>query len=142
MSIAYDSAPPRGPRRAASAPSSLLNRIQKAPLAERLSQDDSSTQGPSSYVHLPHFFLLIITSMATRRGVGPIRSRRGGEGRGGGGGGRVAPRAPKKPKTAEDLDKELDLFMGDGPRDGEEATPTASEPAPTAAQPEVDVEMA
>ena len=61
-----------------------------------------------------------------KRPTGPIRSKRGG------GGG--AFRASKKPKTAEDLDKELDLFMGDGPQ---EATTTA--PATTEGE---DVEMA
>jgi len=111
MSIAYDSGPPRTPRRVASAPSSLLNRIQKPALADRLSQDDSST------------------TAASQRKTGPIRSRRGGA--------RPAPRAPKKPKTAEDLDKELDQFMGDGPKE------TASVTAPPAAtEQEADVEMA
>lgn len=41
MAIVYDAGPPRAPRRAASA-SSLLNRIEKPALADRLSQDDSS----------------------------------------------------------------------------------------------------
>src|ERR1700735_5514376 len=50
MSIAYDSGPPRTARRVASAPSSLLNRIQKPALADRLSQDDSSTTAASEYV--------------------------------------------------------------------------------------------
>jgi hypothetical protein len=50
MSIAYDSGPPRTTRRVASAPGSLLNRIQKPALADRLSQDDSSTTTVSTYV--------------------------------------------------------------------------------------------
>ena len=66
--------------------------------------------------------------MCRKRPTGPIRSRRGG----GGGGG--APRALKKPKTAEDLDKELDLFMGDSPQEA-----TAAAPATAGAE---DVEMA
>jgi len=99
MSIAYDSGPPR---RTASAPTSLLNRIQKPALADRLSKDDSATIAPTT---------------------GPIRSRRGG--------GR---KAPKKPKTAEDLDKELDQFMGDGSKD-------TDAPAPAATVQQADVEM-
>ena len=40
MAIAYDSAPPpgRGPRRTATAPASLLNRIEKPPLLDRISK--------------------------------------------------------------------------------------------------------
>jgi len=106
MTIAYDSGPPRTTRRVASAPSSLLNRIQKPALADRLSQDDSST------------------AAAPPRSTGPIRSRRGKA--------RPTARAPKKPKTAEDLDKELDLFMGDG----------SKETSATVAATTVDVEMA
>ncbi|KAJ7717643.1 hypothetical protein DFH07DRAFT_1012501 [Mycena maculata] len=114
MSITFDAAaPPRQPRaRSSSAPtSSLLNRIQKAPLLERLSKDDSALRTPSG----------------PRGGIGPIRTR------GRGGGRAAAPRpAPKKPKTAEELDKELDAFMVD-----EAPAPV---PAPTA--PAQDVEMA
>ncbi|KAJ7461751.1 hypothetical protein B0H11DRAFT_2055866 [Mycena galericulata] len=99
MSIAFDTAPPREPRgRSSSAPttSSLLNRIQKAPLLERLSKDDSALRPPT----------------APRGGLGPIRTAR--PSRSGRGGRAAAPRpAPKKPKTAEELDKELDAFMVD-----------------------------
>lgn len=129
MSIAYDFGPPRMPRRVASSPGSLLNRIQKPPLADRLSHDDSSIKAAPSYV----FHASTSDSELNRssRGVGPIRTRRGG--------GRHAPKAPKKPKTAEDLDKELDLFMGDGTKD----VVTIPAPAPLVpAQPEGDVEMA
>lgn len=114
MSIAYDSGPPRTTRRVASAPGSLLNRIQKPALADRLSQDDSSTMTVST------------------RTTGPIRSRRGGA--------RLTPRSPKKPKTAADLDKELDLFMGDVPKDKDTTTSTPALPA--TAEQEADVEMA
>ncbi|KAF5379231.1 hypothetical protein D9615_005863 [Tricholomella constricta] len=118
MSIAFDTMPPREPRRSASVPASLINRIQKPPLLDRLSRDDTSVKTPSG----------------PRGGVGPIRSRpaRGGP---------AAPRAtrvPKKPKTAEELDKELDAFMGD--------SEPAALPADEQAQPETaaqqDVEMA
>jgi len=116
MSIAYDSGPPRNARRIASAPSSLLNRIQKPALADRLSKDDSATP-----------------AAASTRSSGPIRSRRGGA--------RPAPRASKKPKTAEDLDKELDLFMGDGSK-ATEAAASAAVVGAAPAQQEADVEMA
>jgi THO complex subunit 4 len=134
MSIAYDSGPPRNPRRVASAPSSLLHRIQKPALADRLSQDDSSTTTPSRYVLwllLCELLQIYGISSLQRKITGPIRSRRGG--------GRSAPRVPKKPKTAEDLDKELDLFMGDGPKEKDIAT-SATAP-PTAADQGADVEM-
>ncbi|KAF8893171.1 hypothetical protein CPB84DRAFT_1837326 [Gymnopilus junonius] len=101
MSIAYDTFnPPRAPRapqRATSAPTttSLLNRIEKPPLVERISADDTSTtkvpSGPRAFAG------------------GPVRSRPA----------RAAkppkgpPKGPKKAKTAEELDKELDAFMGD-----------------------------
>jgi len=112
MSIAYDSGPPRAARRIASAPSSLLNRIQKPALADRLTQDDLSTTPNAP------------------RSPGPIRTRHG-----------VRPsRAPKKPKTAEDLDKELDQFMGDGSKEMNGAAPVAALPAAT--EPQTDVEMA
>ena len=49
MEIVFDTLPPRNPRRSASVPStsSLLNRIQKPPLVDRLSRDDSSIKAPS-----------------------------------------------------------------------------------------------
>lgn len=65
-----------------------------------------------------------------RRGAGPIRSKRGG--------GRPVPRAPKKPQTAEDLDKELDMFMGDGSKETESSVATEATPSAV----EGDVEMA
>ncbi|KAF7360226.1 THO complex subunit 4-A [Mycena venus] len=117
MSIAFDVTPPRQPRaRSSSAPttSSLLNRIQKPPLLDRLSgsKDDSA---------LPR----------APRGVGPIRTARGAQ-KPARGGKAAAPKKPKTPKTAAELDKELDAFMGDND----------SAPAPAAAAPAQDVEMA
>ena len=47
MSIVYDTALPKGPRRVASAPSSLLHRIEKMPLAERLGTSATGTQDDS-----------------------------------------------------------------------------------------------
>lgn len=55
--------------------------------------------------YFPQVFYCIRLNCTFRKGtVGPIRSRpRGPKPR----------REPKKPKTAEELDKELDAFMGD-----------------------------
>ncbi|KAF5336196.1 hypothetical protein D9611_006187 [Ephemerocybe angulata] len=132
MSIKIASRPPIAPRRIASAPPStlsLLNRIEKPPLLARVARDDTDASrtptGPRG---------------AGGRGVGPIRSRgqhqpsaRGGPKNKGGRGGRES----KKPKTAEDLDKEIDAFMGDSePTAGSE--PSTGAPAHGAQ----DVEMA
>jgi len=104
MSITFDTMPPRAPRRSVSAsPSgSLLNRIQKPPLVERLSLDDSTINVPSG----PRAFT-----------GGPVRNR---PSRGGGGSSvntnanvARAPKGSNKPKTAAELDQELDAFMGD-----------------------------
>ncbi|KJA25502.1 hypothetical protein HYPSUDRAFT_182437 [Hypholoma sublateritium FD-334 SS-4] len=116
MTIAFDTTPPRAPRerRANSAPTtaSLLNRIEKPPLAERLSADDASINkipsGPRAYTG------------------GPARTTRGS--RGGASASARPPRGPKKVKTAEELDKELDAFMGDG-----------DAPEPAAAAQDVDM---
>lgn len=57
MSIKYDTMPV-GPRRdrVSSTPNSLLHRIAKPPLADRLSQDDSSIKSnTSTYVYLFYF---------------------------------------------------------------------------------------
>jgi THO complex subunit 4 len=109
MQIAFDTfQPPRAPRRAVSAPTtaSLINRIEKPPLVERISHDDSGMKVPSA----PRGFT-----------GGPVRNRpsRGANGA-------RPPRGPRKVKTAEELDNELDAFMGD------------ADPAPTAQ----DVNMA
>jgi len=103
ISIDFDTMPPRAPRRSASVPTStsLLNRIQKAPLADRLSRDDSVIKAPSG----PRAFT-----------GGPVRNR---PSRGGGGSANTTtnvargPKGPQKPKTAAELDQELDAFMGD-----------------------------
>ncbi|KAJ6487783.1 hypothetical protein C8R45DRAFT_256549 [Mycena sanguinolenta] len=120
MSIAFDVTPPRQPRvRSSSAPStsSLLNRIQKPPLLDRLSggsKDDSALPGRG----------------ASRGGAGPIRTARGSQKPARGGRAASGPKKAKAaPKTAADLDKELDAFMGD-------STTAAAEP------PAQDVEMA
>jgi THO complex subunit 4 len=125
MRIAFDTfQPPRAPRRAVSAPTtaSLINRIEKPPLAERISHDDSGVKIPSApYVHSSCFGFYLHSSLVSlpRRAFtgGPVRNRpsRGANGA-------RPPRGPKKAKTAEELDNELDAFMGDA----ELAEPTAA----------------
>jgi THO complex subunit 4 len=125
MSIDFDTMPPRAPRRSASVPTSasLLNRIQKPPLVERLSRDDSVLKAPSRpYVHSfypPFDFRLPCFFFSFRRAFtgGPVRNR---PSHGGGGNSANtntniarAPKGPKKTKTAAELDQELDAFMGD-----------------------------
>ncbi|KAI8976729.1 RNA-binding domain-containing protein [Trametes punicea] len=96
MSITYDTSPPpaaKGGRRSAT---SLLHRIEKPPLIERLSRNDTKPK----------------TNIAFAR---------------------------KKPKTAEELDKELEAFMKD------DITPGQVQPADAtvaAGAGEDDVEMA
>ncbi|KAF9043514.1 hypothetical protein BDZ89DRAFT_1128220 [Hymenopellis radicata] len=83
MSISYHTVA----RRSVSAPttSTLLNRIQKQPLLNRLGVDEP----------------------ASKAKPGPIRTKPARNGKA------TTKPAPKKPKTAEDLDKELEAFMGD-----------------------------
>ncbi|KAF9444844.1 RNA-binding domain-containing protein, partial [Macrolepiota fuliginosa MF-IS2] len=118
---------PRG--RSSSAPNgSLINRIQKPPLLDRLaSRDDSNVRSASA--------------TPVTGGVGPIRSRQGPRAP------RAAKKGPKKPPTAEELDKELDAFMGDSNSpaapDGDAATAgTALVESTEVAAPVQDVEMA
>ena len=66
MSIDFDTMPPRAPRRSASVPTSasLLNRIQKPPLVERLGRDDSTIKAPSGpYVHFSPPFIYIFVNL-------------------------------------------------------------------------------
>ncbi|KAF7316439.1 RRM domain-containing protein [Mycena indigotica] len=112
MTIAFD-APPRSRSVSAPSTSTLLSRIQKPPLLDRLSKDDLNVKAPRG------------------NGIGPIRNR------GGRGKPPTAARPAKKvPKTAEDLDKELDAFMCD------DATPSSTDAAPPSAPATQDVEMA
>uniref|UniRef100_A0A8H8CJP1 Chromatin target of PRMT1 protein C-terminal domain-containing protein n=1 Tax=Psilocybe cubensis TaxID=181762 RepID=A0A8H8CJP1_PSICU len=123
MSIAFDTTPPprapRASRRAVSAPTtkSLLNRIEKPPLAERLAPaDDSAIKTPSA----PRAFTGAVRTKAGRGSAsrGPASTATG-----------RAPKGPKKPKTAEELDKELDAFMGDAdPADTNTAATSTIEP--------------
>ncbi|RPD56057.1 RNA-binding domain-containing protein [Lentinus tigrinus ALCF2SS1-6] len=93
MSIAYDNSPPPARR---SASTSLLNRIEKPPLLDRLSKTESKTQRPAP----------------SQAGVGPVRTKQ--RPNPGTANARASKRLqPPKPKTAEELDKELDAFMKD-----------------------------
>jgi len=95
MSISYYVAP-RAPRRTVSDPStmarSLLNRVEKPPLAERLTKEeaDATPSGPRSL-------------------AGPVRTK---PARGAVKPARLPPKR-QQPKTAAELDKELDAFMVD-----------------------------
>jgi THO complex subunit 4 len=124
MSIDFDTMPPRAPRRSASVPTSasLLNRIQKPPLVERLSRDDSTIKAPSgpcvhSFYHLLIFVFTLFFSFRRAFTGGPVRNRpsRGAVGSTANTNTNTArvPKGPKKTKTAEELDQELDAFMGD-----------------------------
>ncbi|GJE96555.1 RNA-binding domain-containing protein [Phanerochaete sordida] len=91
MTIEFDSGPPPRARRA-SAPT-LINRIQKPNLLDRLGGDDSQIE----------------TTRASTNGAGPVRTKRGDRKP-------AAPREKKaraQPKSAHDLDAELDAFMKD-----------------------------
>ncbi|KAJ8081899.1 hypothetical protein PM082_024593 [Marasmius tenuissimus] len=123
MSITYDSGPPRPPRRAVSG-SALINRIQRPPLKERLAADDSEIKestGPGP-----------MRSRPRRRGGPPPKAN-------------TSRPAPKKPKTAEELDKELDAFMGDTepaavkPSNDDAQKPSEDKPA---SAPTEDIDMA
>lgn len=90
MTIVFYVAAPQRPRpgRTASAPSSLMDRIQKPPLLERLGGKEGKTKAPAP------------PAPSTKPGLGPIRTKaRGGA------------RVSKKPKTAVELDMEIDTFM-------------------------------
>ncbi|THH19280.1 hypothetical protein EW146_g1862 [Bondarzewia mesenterica] len=121
IEIDYDNEPPRHHRRSAGAPSSLINRIQKAPLIERLGRAESQAK----------------QSLAkTARGGAGTRAR--GRGRGSAIGVRQKPQA----KTAAELDKELDAFMGDGPGSNDGGGASKEAQSVPAASADNDVEMA
>ncbi|CAE6429192.1 unnamed protein product [Rhizoctonia solani] len=106
MVVKLDSPPPgsRHQPTGRNATNTLLSRMEKKPLVDRLAEgareaskkntNDKAGPGP---------------------GPGPARSVRG-KGKPTGGKG---PRAKPAPKTAEDLDKELEAFMGEGDTKGE-----------------------
>jgi THO complex subunit 4 len=115
-----DSAPP--PSRKAN--SSLVNRIEKPPLLQRLSGTGDRTRVP--------------TGPASSTGSGPQRSRP-----------RIASGGPhqkgtskkaqvSKPKTVDDLDKELEAFMGVDEGSTESGPKTSAPPANAA---DADVQM-
>jgi THO complex subunit 4 len=149
MSVSFAPAAPKRPaqQRRASAPGSLMDRIEKAPLLERLTKKDAGKDGNKE------------SGRDTKRdaknskapkseGPGPIRTRGGRNGR------NREPRV-KKAKTAEELDGELDAFMGDdssakpasaAPEAGMSTVPAVAAENATEAGPagvlEKDVEMA
>lgn len=66
--------------------------------------------------HILNFPICLHLLSSRNGGVGPIRSK--------GPRGPAVRNAPKKPKTAEELDKELDTFMGDSTEATAPAAPT------------------
>ncbi|KIK96200.1 hypothetical protein PAXRUDRAFT_32525 [Paxillus rubicundulus Ve08.2h10] len=121
MEVAFDTVPPRRPR-SASMPgistASLLNRIERPSLADRLGTGDGSKHAAINAPVRPRAF-------RPSRGVAAPRSKPG--------------RPPRsQAKTMEELDKELDVFMAD---DGKDATANA-EPKVVELVVSEDVEMA
>ncbi|KAI6168421.1 hypothetical protein EDD17DRAFT_1466083 [Pisolithus thermaeus] len=121
MEIAFDTAPPKR-LRSTSLPgvstSSLLNRIERPSLAERLDNGSEPTRKTST------------TGPIRRHAARPLRGAPGSRG------GRVS---RPRPKTAEELDRELDVFMGEDGQDGTNADSAAVESTAGVVQ---DVEMA
>ncbi|THH11424.1 hypothetical protein EW145_g652 [Phellinidium pouzarii] len=97
MSIAFDASRPPA-KRVVSSPASLMNRISKPPLLERLGSDAAIPTAPRKAIQM---------AASVHTGTGPVRAR-GGRRRGG-----RSEKPKKEAKTAEDLDKELDAFMED-----------------------------
>ncbi|CAE6533284.1 unnamed protein product [Rhizoctonia solani] len=95
MVVKFDSPPPgsRPQSTGRNSTNTLLSRMEKKPLADRMSEGDTSKQNTND-----------------KAAPGPARSARGKGKQAGGKGPRIKP----APKTAEDLDKELEAFMGDG----------------------------
>ena len=127
MQIEFDAGPPRQQaRRIASAPS-LINRIQKPPLLDRLGDAKGSAppKGPkaSAPAYEPFLYcgirpLTLLFVFCSSSGPGPVRTK-------------ARPtREKKKPKTMDELDSELDAFMKE------------DAPATAPAQAAGDVEMA
>ena len=82
-------------------------------------------------------YSLVLFVSSDRRRTGSLRSRGRRIGRGGAqGGGRRGGKTEKKPQTAEDLDKELEAFMGDT------APPQTTATTEKAAAPTQDIDMA
>ncbi|KEP55784.1 RNA recognition motif protein [Rhizoctonia solani 123E] len=100
MVVKFDSPSPSSRAQPAgrNATNTLLSRMDKKPLVDRMSEGDASKKNTDD-----------------KAGPGPARGARG---RGKQVGGK-APRAKAAPKTAEDLDKELEAFMGEGDAKGE-----------------------
>ncbi|KAL4067028.1 hypothetical protein V8B97DRAFT_2009679 [Scleroderma yunnanense] len=110
MEIAFDTTPPKRPR---SSSMPLLNRMERRSLAERLGNGAQLTE---------------------KTELGPTRRHPTRPARGGPRGGRST---RPKPKTAEELDRELDVFMGE---DAQETTSVESKTGDSV--PAQDVEMA
>ncbi|KAH7913321.1 hypothetical protein BJ138DRAFT_1002621 [Hygrophoropsis aurantiaca] len=113
MEIAFDNTPPRRVR-STSMPglstSSLLSRIEKPSLAERLAGSNDEKRSHGGLVFYP-FERPQGTSRVVRSG--PARTRGAPRSKVAAPKAKAARPARAQPKTAEELDKELDVFMGD-----------------------------
>jgi hypothetical protein len=89
--------------------------MEKKPLVDRLAEGEGSKKCATFHfgnhdTYITGGFFYRNTNDKASPGPGPTRSARG-RGKPAGGKG---PRTRAAPKTAEDLDKELEAFMGDG----------------------------
>jgi len=127
LAIKFENTPtgPRGGAKPSGGVHSLLERVQKPSLAARLSEAVPNPSSPS--------------------GSGPIRNKPRQSAPAGPAKDR-APRErlpPKKPLTAEDLDKQLDMYTAESSSVNKEvASGPSEEPKPASAEEPQDVEMA
>ena len=128
----HQPATPAGRTSRRGAPTSLMQRIEKAPLLERLSSAPKAQRSQPTYVVLLPTQFIICLSYHRRNGAGPIRTK----------GPRPA-REVKKPKTQDELDAELDAFMNADIKTIKASEQPAAAPAAAEAQNGGgDVEMA
>ncbi|KAF4564558.1 hypothetical protein EYR40_010724 [Pleurotus pulmonarius] len=141
MEISFDTSAPRPSRK--STTTALLNRIQKQPLLNRLAADSEDAEmSTNEYVPrqpLQITYSLVLFVSSDRRRTSSLRSRGRRIGRGAQGGGRRGGKTGRKPQTAEDLDKELEAFMGDT---APPQTTATTEKVSGAAAPTQDIDMA
>lgn len=148
LSIKFENTPigPRGGPKPSGRAHSLLERVQKPSLAARLSEATPNAASPR-LVHVFTPSLIFSPSCISRAfsGPGPIRNKPRQSAPTGPSKDR-APRErapPKKPLTAEDLDKQLDMYTAESSSANKEVEGGPSEePKPASTEEPQDVEMA
>ncbi len=148
LSIKFENIPigPRGGPKPSGRAHSLLERVQKPSLAARLSEAVPNAPSPR-FVHVftPSFISFPLPVSRAFSGPGPIRNKPRQSAPTGPAKDR-APRErapPKKPLTAEDLDKQLDMYTAESSSTNKEAEGGPSEePKPASTEEPQDVEMA